>query len=884
MMSIWLGGLIRRRKGRLLGTLAGIALAVGLLADLGVFLATSSAQMTARAVASLPVDWQVQLVDGADPAIVGESIGNVTAYGKRQAVGYADVAGFEARSGGTVQITGPGKALGLDPSYRRDFPGELRGLLGPLDGLLLAQQTASNLHVSLGDHITIRRIGLPPIELPIDAIVDLPDADSLFQAVGLPAGAAPQAPPDNVILLPLARWHEIFDPQAALRPDTVRVQLHIGLRHELLPTDPGDAYAEAANAGRNLEARIAGSGLLANNLAARLDAVRADALYARLLFLFLGAPGTLLAVLLTIAVAASGAQQRRRDQALLRLRGVASPQILLLAAGESLLVAGLGILCGLSIAGLLSAALLRASFFGSGMWIWLGGAAILGLAATGAAILLPAWLSIRNLTVTQAGEGYAPSPAPPWQRIGLDFFFLVLAAALFWQSQSTGYQIVLAPEGVPQSSIDYHAFLTPLFLWIGTALVTVRLLRLAMGRGRRLLSQVLRPVAGPLSPIVGASLSRQKSRVTRGAVLLLVAVSFATSTAVFDTTYNAQSAIDAELTNGADVTLAGPPGVPVSDLQAKLRALPGVIAAQTMQHRFAYVGTDLQDLYGIDADRIGEATDISDAYFEGGDAKATLRMLVDRPDGLLVSEETVRDFQLQPGDLINLRLLNLTDHQYRSVPFHLIGVVREFPTAPRDSFLVANAAYVGAQTGSNSGEIVLLRATGDPAALAAAARTVAAPLPGVQVTDIGTSLRLIQSSLTAIDLAGLTRLELVFAIIMAAGSSGIVFALNLADRRRDLVILTALGAKQRQIGAFVWSEALIVLVTGLVLGLATGAGIAQILVKMLTGVFDPPPQGLSIPWGYLLLLVVCSLLSGVAAVLATQRAARKSLIEGLKTL
>jgi putative ABC transport system permease protein len=77
---------------------------------------------------------------------------------------------------------------------------------------------------------------------------------------------------------------------------------------------------------------------------------------------------------------------------------------------------------------------------------------------------------------------------------------------------------------------------------------------------------------------------------------------------------------------------------------------------------------------------------------------------------------------------------------------------------------------------------------------------------------------------------------------------------------------------------------LIILVVGLILGLATGAAVAQILVMMLTGVFDPPPQSLAIPWGYLLLLVACAILASVAAVLITQAAARRSLIEGLKTL
>ena len=133
-----------------------------------------------------------------------------------------------------------------------------------------------------------------------------------------------------------------------------------------------------------------------------------------------------------------------------------------------------------------------------------------------------------------------------------------------------------------------------------------------------------------------------------------------------------------------------------------------------MQHRFAYVGTDLQDLYGIDPATIGRAATMSDAYFGNGNAAASLAALRGTPDGVLVSDETVTDFQLEPGDTINLRLQSASDHQYHAVPFRFVGVAREFPTAPRDSFLVANAAYVASVTGSPAAEVVLIRTAGDP--------------------------------------------------------------------------------------------------------------------------------------------------------------------------
>ena len=54
---------------------------------------------------------------------------------------------------------------------------------------------------------------------------------------------------------------------------------------------------------------------------------------------------------------------------------------------------------------------------------------------------------------------------------------------------------------------------------------------------------------------------------------------------------------------------------------------------------------------------------------------------------------------------------------------------------------------------------------------------------------------------------------------------------------------------------------------GGLLGVAGGWTLAHVLVKVLTGVFDPPPAGLAVPWGYLGLVALCS---GAAQQLARQ--------------
>ncbi len=871
MTFLWLVGLLRHRSLRLAGAGFGIAVTVALLASLGAFLVTSTTSMTERASTGVPIDWQVEAVPGADATAIEAAIHKAAPVAALEQVFYAQTAGLQATTGGTVQTTGPGKVVGLGQSYLAAFPKEVRLLSGTLDGVLVAQQTASNLHVGPGDAVTINRVGLVPSVVTVAGVIDMPDADAFFQGVGLPPQAAPQAPPDNVLILPAAEWHRIFDPQTTLRPDTTRLQFHVRLDHASLPVRPTEAYTQVTGQGRNLEVQVTGQALVSNTLAARLDAVRGDALYAAVLFLFLGLPGAALGAALTLAITGSGAGHRRGEQALLRIRGASATRIIGLAAGEAVLVSAGGIAVGLLVA----AALASTNAWG----LPAVGAALVGLTLGCAALLVPAWRQTRAQTVVLARRAVGRRAAPLWERVWLDVILLALAAAAFWQSASTGYQIVLAPEGVAAASVDYKAFLAPALFWLGSGLLVVRISAAVIGGKRRLLSTLLSPVAGRLAPVVSASLATQARRITLGVAMTALAVSFGTSTAIFNATYQAQARVDSLLTNGADVAVFGSFAAPASPHLAQLSALPGV-TAEPMQHRFAYVGSDLQDLFGVNAPTIGKATSLSDAFFTGGTAAQLMAKLAVTPDGILVSEETVSDFQLTLGDTLNLRLKG-ADQAWRSVAFHFIGVAREFPTAPKDSFLVANAAYVAQMTGAPDAEYVLLQTKGDPVALADQVR---AALPQFQVQDIAHVSQIIGSSLTSVNLTSLTRIELGFAVLMAAAAAGVMLALGFNDRRRSFAILTAIGAKPAQLGAFLWSEGLLVIFGGCVLGLASGAVTAWLLVKLLTGVFDPPPEGLVLPLDYLVLLAGLVAASVAGAVLLTQTRMRKAAVDQLRDL
>ena len=261
-----------------------------------------------------------------------------------------------------------------------------------------------------------------------------------------------------------------------------------------------------------------------------------------------------------------------------------------------------------------------------------------------------------------------------------------------------------------------------------------------------------------------------------------------------------------------------------------------------------------------------------------------MNLLATTPDGVLVSPETVVDFQLQPGDTIKLRLQSASDHQYHPVPFRFVGVAREFPTAPSDSFLVANATYVAQQTGSPAVETLLVRTTRSPAAVASDVRAVLGAASGATVRDIEAqpSDHPIQP-----DRAQLARLDPAGARVRPRPGGGRgrgAAGPGVGERRRTLAIATALGATPRQLGAFVWGEAGLILGGGVVAGALLGWAVAATLVKLLTHVFDPPPQQATIPWVYLAVLTVVTIAAIAIAGRSITRTSQREILQTIRRL
>jgi putative ABC transport system permease protein len=893
MTRIWLAGLLRRRLGRLAGVAVGVALSVALLASLGTFLSAAKATMTHQAVRSVAVDWQVAVGRNAPLQDTFQAVRSEPGTKAALIVGYATSGGLSATTASTVRTTATATVLGLPPDYVATFPSELRPLSGSatLSGrsgvsavttplALLAQQTASNLGARVGDTVTVARAGLPPFAVRVVGVVDLPQSDTLFQTVGAATGSQPSAPPDNVVIVDYRAWQTEFTPLATLRPDLVANQIHVQRTHALA-TDPSAAYSQALAAGHHMESRLVGAGSVGDNLATTLSAARQDALYAQVLFVFLGLPGAALAAALTGTVAAAGSVRRRREQSLLRLRGATGQQILRLAALEGTLVGVVGCTAGIGAALVVGWLAFRHASFGasiSRLIVWMALAAVVGLAIAEVSVLGPARRDMRQSTVVAGRQVTARAArqkrSPLALRLFADLWLLAGAAVVYSITSQSGYSLVLAPDGVPSISVSYWAFAGPAMLWVGAGLLTWRLVDLLLRRGRWIVARSTRAMSGPLSGLAAASASRRSRLLASASVLATLSIVFAASTAVFNETYRAQARVDARLTNGADVAIAVPPGTQLAaGTAARIAQTPGVHTVEPLLHRYAYIGTDLQDLYGVRPNTVAKATSLQNAYFSGGTASSLMALLAARPDSILVSSETVKDYQLRLGDPITLRLQDTHAQRTAPVTFHYAGIVKEFPTAPRDSFFVTNAAYVASATSNPSVGTFLIGTSQPPHPVADRLRAMLGPGPAI--TDVSTTTTIVGSSLTAVDLAGLTKVELGFALVLAVASGGLVLGLGLAERRRDLAIVAAIGGRRRQLRALVHVDAAVVTIAALLGGALGGAVLSQVLVKVLTGVFDPAPASLAVPWPYLALVGGLMVIGvGVASRLVSNQASK----------
>jgi putative ABC transport system permease protein len=106
---------------------------------------------------------------------------------------------------------------------------------------------------------------------------------------------------------------------------------------------------------------------------------------------------------------------------------------------------------------------------------------------------------------------------------------------------------------------------------------------------------------------------------------------------------------------------------------------------------------------------------------------------------------------------------------------------------------------------------------------------------------------------------------------------------GLAERRRELATLVAIGAEPRHMRASILGETLFVGVAGIVTGIVTGTLVGVALLQILAGVFDPPADTPAIPLALIAATAgVVILALGAALAIADRGVARLSPVAALR--
>jgi putative ABC transport system permease protein len=389
----------------------------------------------------------------------------------------------------------------------------------------------------------------------------------------------------------------------------------------------------------------------------------------------------------------------------------------------------------------------------------------------------------------------------------------------------------------------------------------------------------------PLSGTLRRSLRRRARWLVPGVAGLALVVAFGTALALFSATYDAAKAADAAFVVGSDLR------VTPSVLNARSRPaayaatldVAGVAAVTPVVSKLdnaVLIGPYDQDratLTAIEPRSFERVAALSDDLFAGGSAAAALRALRADPRALLVEAGIADGLSIAPGMRVRVLLARGTTRQ-RLRTFRVAGLFRRFPGFPQGTSLVANLDTVAATTKSTGVDFFLAAASDSGDAGLGRAVSALRSGPGrataLNVETTATALDKDQSSLTALNVRGLVELDTVYTLLMSAAVIAIyVFGLML-ERRREYVALRALGMRTAELRALVLGEAALVAACGVAAGLAVGAGVAVLLVRVLRPLFVLAP-GLAVPIGDLALVAgLAGVATLIAAVAATALLAR----------
>lgn len=781
------------------------------------------------------------------------------------------VASVGAAPGPAAPAGQPFKLVALDPAYLRDFP-----IVHASGGLssgtaIISQQAADLLATAATKHINLKLPGGATVDLTVSGIGDFsaPSAAPLFASRN-PDNQGEVAAAPFVVAIDFATFQQRVLP--ALRADAAAatpvitappvVEIHVAASHAMLSSDPATAAIRTQGLRRTIERLAPGDVKVIDNLSDTLISSQKDATLAKVLFLFLGLPGVLLAAYLSRYAGSLLAEAQRRERALLRARGIQPVHLLRAVAYNTIAVAILGGVLGLGL-GIGALVVLfggLATLGGSpqGIAVSIGASLLAAAVTTTLALYLPSRRALLREVADERREVPAALP-PAWMRARLDVVLLAAAALIGAVTYLTGGYQPTPAEG-QSVSLSFYILLAPLCFWVGATLLLVRLLLLVARRPVRTGGDASFR-RGVVTRALWLGVRRRPYPVASGVIALSLAIAFGVSLAIFLSTYQAEKLADARFVVGGDVRVtpaALVPGQPPNAAAvSRLLQVPGVQASTAVAAASVQVGTDKRSLAAIDPRTFAAVADPSPSLFNGQAPADLLGALAREPGAALMSTELARTFNIAVGDPIKVQLTDRVTGKSVARTLRAAGLFTSLPGFPQGVDLVVGLDFYQSAVHASAPDFYLLRTDGSDAATAAVAQAIGAAAPPSQPVTVETSAKAFnadQSSLSALNVNGLGRLEGLYTILLSAlGIAIFVFGM-LLQRAKEHVTLRALGIRLRQLQGLVLGEAALVAVLSLVIGLLVGSAIAVMLVEILRPLFVIPPAGIAVPFGELAVL------------------------------
>jgi putative ABC transport system permease protein len=372
------------------------------------------------------------------------------------------------------------------------------------------------------------------------------------------------------------------------------------------------------------------------------------------------------------------------------------------------------------------------------------------------------------------------------------------------------------------------------------------------------------------------SMIRRAWPLAEAAIILGLIVALGVSLAVFASSYDAAKAADARYVVGSDLRITPDPagGRAFSTADAAglvgngiTAVIPVVYGAHNVILRSNRT-SDIANLAALDPVAYARIAPLQNSHFPDGSAAATVQALADDPDAILLSTHMSGFLRAPVGTRLRVLLARGTPEQ-TEVELQIIGLFDRLPGFPDGADALMNLTRLMQEVPAAEPAFFLARTTDQTGAtLALATAALEANLgPAAHIDTRLTALAKDQSSLAALNIDGLLRLDSGFSLAMGAVTVAIfVFGL-LLQRRREYVTLRALGLHPAAIRGLIGAEAGTATLAGCAIGAPVGLIMAVYFINVLRPLFVLDPA-YHLNLGSIAVIVVSVLGAALIAALA----------------